>query len=391
MKKTVIALAILAAASPAFAETSTTTDCGTSPSCVSMGDATSKDNTVSQVNPTTASNGNDLSNDNTVKTNITGGNTTSTGGTTTSTGGTNTATGGTYTTGALSAQGGSIGNTDNASSATTGASTSSIGNTSTGGNSLVGGTQTSSTGASTSSTGAVTVNPNNTNGQSLADNSTRNTTSQATGGSVGNTSTGASTSSTGAVTVTPTSNQNASANNSAKTGSNTSTTNVDAADRSSTVYQSLAYALPDMPAVVATNLATAQMTKTVGVCGPLVTIRRDQVTGVYQGLVFKSRIDQGHDDSVEAFVDNDGNEQLFKVVNVAGRQMLSGHQLHITSAVISLGGARQLGIGGGSVSSDYGQASAGSSSQTQRLVTNVQAVPCVVGVLEAAPVNRIKG
>ncbi len=420
MKKTVIALAILAAASTAFAETSTTTDCGTSPSCVSMGDATSSDNTVSQINPTTASNGNDLSNDNTVKTNITGGNTTSTGGTTTSTGGTNTATGGTYTTGALSAQGGSIGNTDNASSATTGASTSSIGNTSTGGNSLVGGTQTSSTGASTSSTGAVTVNPNNTNGQSLADNSTRNTASQATGGSVGNTSTGASTSSTGAVTltptntqgltdastrntqqqqsltsgavtVTPTSNQNTTAHNNAQTGSNTSTTNVDAADRSSTVYQSLAYALPDMPAVVATNLATAQMTKTVGVCGPLVTIHRDQVTGVYQGLVFKSRIDQGHDDSVEAFVDNEGNEQLFKVVNVAGRQMLSGHQLHITSAVISLGGARQLGIGGGSVNSDYGQASAGSSSQTQRLVTNVQAVPCVVGVLEAAPVHRIKG
>ena len=371
MKKSIIALALSLATASAFAKTSTTTDCGTSPSCVSMGDATSKDNTVSQVNPTTASNGNDLSNDNTVKTNITGGNTTSTGGTTTSTGGTNTATGGTYTTGALSAQGGSIGNTDNASSATTGASTSSIGNTSTGGNSLSGGTQTAQTGASTSSTGAVTVNPNNTNGQSLADNSTRNTASQATGGSVGNTSTAA--------------------NNSAKTGSNTSSTHVDAADRSSTVYQSLAYALPDMPAVVATNLATAQMTKTVGVCGPLVTIRRDKVTGVYQGLVFKSRIDQGHDDSVEAFIDNDGNEQLFKVVNVAGRQMLSGHQLHITSAVISLGGARQLGIGGGSVSSDYGQASAGSSSQTQRLVTNVQAVPCVVGVLEAAPVNRIKG
>ena len=391
MKKTVIALAILAAASTAFAETSTTTDCGTSPSCVSMGDATSKDNTVSQINPTTASNGNDLSNDNTVKTNITGGNTTSTGGTTTSTGGTNTATGGTYTTGALNAGGATVGNTDNASSATTGASSSSIGNTSTGGNSLTGGTQTAQTGASTSSTGAVTVNPNNANGQSLADNSTRNTASQATGGSVGNTSTGASTSSTGAVTLTPTSNQNAAANNSAKTGSNTSSTHVDASDRSSTVYQSLAYALPDMPAVVATNLATAQMAKTVGVCGPLVTIRRDKVTGVYQGLVFKSRIDQGHDDSVEAFVDNEGNEQLFKVVNVAGRQMLSGHQLHITSAVISLGGARQLGIGGGSVSSDYGQASAGSSSQTQRLVTNVQAVPCVVGVLEAAPVNRIKG
>ena len=64
-----------------FAKATTSTDCGTSPSCISMGDATSKENTVSQVNPTTASNGNDLGNDNTVKTNITGGNTTSTGGT----------------------------------------------------------------------------------------------------------------------------------------------------------------------------------------------------------------------------------------------------------------------------------------------------------------------
>ena len=126
MKKsniTAVALyaALMSTTGFAFAEATTSTDCGTSPSCISMGDATSKENTVSQVNPTTASNGNDLGNDNTVKTNITGGNTTSTGGTTTSTGGTNTATGGTYTTGALSAQGGSIGNTDNASSATTGA------------------------------------------------------------------------------------------------------------------------------------------------------------------------------------------------------------------------------------------------------------------------------
>lgn len=125
MKKsniTAIALyaALMSTTGFAFAKATTSTDCGTSPSCISMGDATSKDNTVSQVNPTTASNGNDLGNDNTVKTNITGGNTTSTGGTTTSTGGTNTATGGTYTTGALNAGGATVGNTDNASSATTG-------------------------------------------------------------------------------------------------------------------------------------------------------------------------------------------------------------------------------------------------------------------------------
>ena len=124
MKKSNIAAVALYAALMsttgfAFAEATTSTDCGTSPSCVSVGDASSKDNAVSQINPVTASNGNDLGNDNTVKTNITGGNTTSTGGTTTSTGGTNTATGGTYTTGALNAGGATVGNTDNASSAKT--------------------------------------------------------------------------------------------------------------------------------------------------------------------------------------------------------------------------------------------------------------------------------
>ena len=67
MKKTVIALALSLVTVSAFAGTTASTDCGTSPSCISMGDATSKDNTVSQVNPTTASNGNDLGNDNTVK------------------------------------------------------------------------------------------------------------------------------------------------------------------------------------------------------------------------------------------------------------------------------------------------------------------------------------
>ena len=351
MKKPILTVAILALSTASFAGEplpTNTVDCGASSTCMpdqtlNQGDNTSTKTAQQDLNGNAVTISPVLTDENINKNNITGGNTTSTGGT-------NTATGGTYTTGALNAGGATVGNTDNASSATTG--------------------------ASSSSTGAITLTPTNTQG--LTDASTRNTQQQQslTGG---------------AVTVTPTSNQNAAANNSAKTGSNTSTTNVDAADRSSTVYQSLAYELPDMPAVVATNLATAQMTKTAGVCGPLVNIRRDKVTGMYQGLVFKSRIDQGHDDNVETFVDNDGNEQLFKVVNVAGRQMLSGHQLHITSAVISLGGARQIGIGGGSVSSDYGQASAGSSSQTQRLVTNVQAVPCVVGVLEAAPVNRIKG
>ena len=397
MKKsniTAIALyaALMSTTGFAFAAATTSTDCGTSPSCISMGDATSKENTVSQVNPTTASNGNDLGNDNTVKTNITGGNTTSTGGTTTSTGGTNTATGGTYTTGALSAQGGSIGNTDNASSATTGASTSSIGNTSTGGNSLTGGTQTAQTGASTSSTGAVTVNPNNTNDQSLADNSTRNTASQATGGSVGNTSAASNQSlNGGATTVTPTQIASTSAKNSAETGSNTSVTNVDAADRSTTDYRSVALVLPSVGVTAPSTVAVGNIIKETMACGVLQSVQRDTVKGTYLGLFKRSQIDLGTDDSLVPFTNETGEEVYYKrVLGSDGKYRLMGHQPIIYTTVMSVSGARNLSLGGGGSQQEWGQAGVGASSAMNRLVSKIQLRSCVMAVEQVPTVTRIK-
>ena len=397
MKKsniTAIALyaALMSTTGFAFAEATTSTDCGTSPSCISMGDATSKENTVSQVNPTTASNGNDLGNDNTVKTNITGGNTTSTGGTTTSTGGTNTATGGTYTTGALNAGGATVGNTDNASSATTGASSSSIGNTSTGGNSLVGGTQTAQTGASTSSTGAVTVNPNNSNGQSLADNSTRNTASQATGGSVGNTSAASNQSlNGGATTVTPTQIASTSAKNSAETGSNTSVTNVDAADRSTTNYRSVALVLPSVGVTAPSTVAVGNIIKETMACGVLQSVQRDTVKGTYMGLFKRSQIDLGTDDSLVPFTNETGEEVYYKrVLGSDGKYRLMGHQPIIYTTVLSVSGARNLSLGGGGSQQEWGQAGVGASSAMNRLVSKIQLRSCEMAVEQVPTVARIK-
>ena len=397
MKKsniTAVALyaALLSTTGFAFAEATTSTDCGTSPSCVSMGDASSKDNAVSQINPVTASNGNDLGNDNTVKTNITGGNTTSTGGTTTSTGGTNTATGGTYTTGALNAGGATVGNTDNASSATTGASTSSIGNTSTGGNSLAGGTQTAQTGASTSSTGAVTVNPNNTNGQSLADNSTRNTASQATGGSVGNTSAASNQSlNGGATTVTPTQIASTSAKNSAETGSNTSVTNVDAADRSTTNYRSVALVLPSVGVTAPSTVAVGNIIKETMACGVLQSVQRDTVKGTYLGLFKRSQIDLGTDDSLVPFTNETGEEVYYKrVLGSDGKYRLMGHQPIIYTTVLSVSGARNLSLGGGGSQQEWGQAGVGASSAMNRLVSKIQLRSCEMAVEQVPTVARIK-
>lgn len=397
MKKsniTAIALyaALMSTTGFAFAEATTSTDCGTSPSCISMGDATSKENTVSQVNPTTASNGNDLGNDNTVKTNITGGNTTSTGGTTTSTGGTNTATGGTYTTGALNAGGATVGNTDNASSATTGASSSSIGNTSTGGNSLTGGTQTAQTGASTSSTGAVTVNPNNSNGQSLADNSTRNTASQATGGSVGNTSAASNQSlNGGATTVTPTQIASTSAKNSAETGSNTSVTNVDAADRSTTDYRSVALVLPSVGVTAPSTVAVGNIIKETMACGVLQSVQRDTVKGTYMGLFKRSQIDLGTDDSLVPFTNETGEEVYYKrVLGSDGKYRLMGHQPIIYTTVLSVSGARNMSLGGGGSQQEWGQAGVGASSAMNRLVSKIQLRSCEMAVEQVPTVARIK-
>lgn len=397
MKKsniTAIALyaALMSTTGFAFAAATTSTDCGTSPSCISMGDATSKENTVRQVNPTTASNGNDLGNDNTVKTNITGGNTTSTGGTTTSTGGTNTATGGTYTTGALNAGGATVGNTDNASSATTGASTSSIGNTSTGGNSLTGGTQTAQTGASTSSTGAVTVNPNNSNGQSLADNSTRNTASQATGGSVGNTSAASNQSlNGGATTVTPTQIASTSAKNSAETGSNTSVTNVDAADRSTTNYRSVALELPSVGVTAPSTVAVGNIIKETMACGVLQSVQRDPVKGTYMGLFKRSQIDLGTDDSLVPFTNETGEEVYYKrVLGSDGKYRLMGHQPIIYTTVLSVSGARNLSLGGGGSQQEWGQAGVGASSAMNRLVSKIQLRSCEMAVEQVPTVARIK-
>ena len=397
MKKsniTAIALyaALLSTTGFAFAEATTSTDCGTSPSCVSMGDASSKDNAVSQINPVTASNGNDLGNDNTVKTNLTGGNTTSTGGTTTSTGGTNTATGGTYTTGALNAGGATVGNTDNASSATTGASSSSIGNTSTGGNSLTGGTQTAQTGASTSSTGAVTVNPNNTNGQSLADNSTRNTASQATGGSVGNTSAASNQSlNGGATTVTPTQIASTSAKNSAETGSNTSVTNVDAADRSTTNYRSVALVLPSVGVTAPSTVAVGNIIKETMACGVLQSVQRDTVKGTYLGLFKRSQIDLGTDDSLVPFTNETGEEVYYKrVLGSDGKYRLMGHQPIIYTTVLSVSGARNLSLGGGGSQQEWGQAGVGASSAMNRLVSKIQLRSCEMAVEQVPTVARVK-
>ena len=321
---------------------------------------------------------------------------------------TSTSNGGTYTTGALTANGGSVG--DNSSTATSGPSTSTVGNTtSTGGavgdlstgasTSTIGNTNQTTGGNSLSGTnqahtGEITLTPTNTanggtqktdvagtnkQGQSLADNST-------TTAKVGNTSAASNQKLVGGDTT-----ATQASNNQARTGSNTSKTEVDASDRSTTNYRSLALVLPTIQAAPATTLAGATMNQNVGVCGPRMDIQRDDVTGVYQGLMFKTKINQGHDDLLVSKLDANGQPVIFKQALVNGNIVTLGHQPIITTAIIGLGGSKNLGLGGGgNGGGSWGQAGAGSSAQTQRMITNIQLVDCVVAVTPIKTVANIK-
>ena len=274
------------------------------------------------------------------------------------------ATGGTYTTGALTAAGGQNGD----QTATTGASTATNGNQ----------TATNTTGASTAKVG----NTSATNGN-VVDKSTTSNITKSAGGEARNSDHSTRNQST---SIGDTGLSSKQATN-AKTGN--STTNVDASDRSTTNYRSLALVHPTIPAAPATQLAVGNIAQQVGVCSPLMSVQRDKVTGTYQGLIFKTKLDQGHDDQIVSY---DG-DQLFKVVTLSnGRVVLMGHQPVISTSIISLGGARNIGLnGGGQGGGSYGGAGMGSSSQAQRLVTNVQLVPCVYGEYEPRMVLNIKG
>ena len=257
---------------------------------------------------------------------------------------------------------------------------------------MTGGTQTAQTGASTSSTGAVTVNPNNTNGQSLADNSTRNTASQATGGSVGNTSAASNQSlNGGATTVTPTQIASTSAKNSAETGSNTSVTNVDAADRSTTNYRSVALVLPSVGVTAPSTVAVGNIIKETMACGVLQSVQRDTVKGTYLGLFKRSQIDLGTDDSLVPFTNETGEEVYYKrVLGSDGKYRLMGHQPIIYTTVLSVSGARNLSLGGGGSQQEWGQAGVGASSAMNRLVSKIQLRSCEMAVEQVPTVARIK-
>ena len=369
---------------------SNSVDCGTSSTCMpdqtlNQGDNTSTKTAEQDTNGNTLTISPTLDNDNVNKNNITGGNSTSTGGT-------NTATGGTYTTGALS--GGSVGDLS------TGASTASNGSNSNGAQTM--GSQ---------SNGA------NSNGAQTNDLSKKGSDNVVAGNlkDVGNASVSATDNSSQTVQGKQKQDQkqqsaqsmNESGNSKSASGikdagnskndnksgvKDAGNANVDTRDQSTTTYKSLALALPVIPTAAPTVMGVGQISTTVGSCGPLQGVAREEVMGTYQGLIFKTKVKQGYDERLKTFTNANGETEYFKeIVDANGNVLLLGSQPVISTSVIALGGARNIGAnGGGQGGGSYGAAGLGSSAQTQQLATTINVQSCVYSASKLQAVYNIK-
>ena len=369
---------------------SNSVDCGTSSTCMpdqtlNQGDNTSTKTAQQDTNGNTLTISPTLDNDNVNKNNITGGNSTSTGGT-------NTATGGTYTTGALS--GGSVGDLS------TGASTASNGSNSNGAQTM--GSQ---------SNGA------NSNGAQTNDLSKKGSDNVVAGNlkDVGNASVSATDNSSQTVQGKQKQDQkqqsaqsmNESGNSKSASGikdagnskndnksgvKDAGNANVDTRDQSTTTYKSLALALPVIPTAAPTVMGVGQISTTVGSCGPLQGVAREEVMGTYQGLIFKTKVKQGYDERLKTFTNANGETEYFKeIVDANGNVLLIGSQPVISTSVIALGGARNIGAnGGGQGGGSYGAAGLGSSAQTQQLATTINVQSCVYSASKLQAVYNIK-
>ena len=401
MKKSILTVAILALSSVSFAGAyadmpgdpvlpTNSVDCGASSTCMpdqtlNQGDNTSTKTAQQDLNGNTLTISPTLDNDNVNKNNITGGNTTSTGGT-------NTATGGTYTTGALS--GGSVGDLS------TGASTASNGSNSNGAQTM--GSQ---------SNGA------NSNGAQTNDLRKKGSDNVVAGNlkDVGNASVSATDNSSQTVQgkqkqdqkQQSTQSMNESGNSKSASGikdagnskndnksgvKDAGNANVDTRDQSTTTYKSLALALPVIPTAAPTVMGVGQISTTVGSCGPLQGVAREEVMGTYQGLIFKTKVKQGYDERLKTFTNANGETEYFKeIVDANGNVLLIGSQPVISTSVIALGGARNIGAnGGGQGGGSYGAAGLGSSAQTQQLATTINVQSCVYSASKLQAVYNIK-
>lgn len=238
-----------------------------------------------------------------------------------------------------------------------------------------------STGSSTSTN--VTANPTANSSSNteldvkntLNNQSSSNSTNTSSSGS-NSTNTSGSESSAGAGA--DANSDSSSGGNSIATGSTNTTSNVN------TRFLNLpSHVVPVAPSII----AGANVVQSVGSCGVLQQVKREEVKGTYHGLFTDSSVSLGFRETLAGYVDQDGKPQAFKEYTHGTTTYLIGHQPVIVSSVVSTGGARQFGVGGNSSSGNNGSGSLGSSGSNQQMVEHIQLTECIFQVIDNKPVT----
>lgn len=177
-------------------------------------------------------------------------------------------------------------------------------------------------------------------------------------------------------------------------GNSTNGIGIDLSDKSSSTYvregDRTLFIPPVVPATPPSSVAAANVIQNTSACGPLQSITKRQVIGVFFGaLGGQDEVKQGFTDELQPYRDEQGNVVEYIVrPSFYGDRKVFGHQVTQYTAVIGISGARNFAIGGGGgTSQNWGQGGMGSSSANQQMVTTIQLRLCEIGILKAERVE----
>lgn len=154
-------------------------------------------------------------------------------------------------------------------------------------------------------------------------------------------------------------------------------TTIDTSNRSVDNSKSMTVILPPvMPPMPPQFSQQGEVKQEVMACGPLQSIQRERIDGVFVGFTSNDNIYLGQDDRLIPFTQNGRIIRYHEEVQMDGLTVrVFGHQPIITTTPLTVSGARQFGLGGFN-SNGGGQIGGGVSGAMGRLVSTIQLRDC---------------
>ena len=118
-------------------------------------------------------------------------------------------------------------------------------------------------------------------------------------------------------------------------------------------------------------------------CGPLQSVVKTAVTGVFLGLLSNDNVALGTDEELAPYTEN-GVVKYFHELKNGTNTMLIGHNPMLSAAVLTTSGARQFSLGGNAVSGAGGSGAAGQSSGMQQQTMKIKLASCVFDIQDSA-------